>query len=151
MSHWISGKLSLVCSLEQMRNALVNIMPQWERHIQVSEEGNLDINSSFANDTKGGFHIRVPETSTPGVSYCDFGMKRLKDGSWHIEYDNGGLPKEMKKAPTVLKNQIGAMRMREISKQNGIDIIEENKIGSVIKQRIRMSVSQVNEFVQQIQ
>lgn len=44
MSHWLRGRLgNLICSLQKMREAILNIVPEWEGNIQVSDDGQLSI------------------------------------------------------------------------------------------------------------
>ena len=151
MSHWMEGRVeNLECSLDKMRVAIINIMPEWERHIETSTAGNIVLHSGYVGGTKTGFHIKVPET-TPGVSYCDFGMRRATDGTWHIEYDPAGLPDAMRNAPDALKNEINAMRARMIAEQNDLQIIEDKRDRRGVKQRIRMTPNQIQDFVQQMQ
>ena len=42
MSHWQTGKLDLKCSLNILKKALINMMPDWEKHLLVDEKGNLE-------------------------------------------------------------------------------------------------------------
>jgi len=151
MSHWLQGKLeNLTCSIDKMRLAIVNVIPEWEGHLEVSPQGSLVVHSSYAQDTKTGYHIRVAENGAIGVRYCDFGMKQLSDGTWHIQYDSGGLPPAMKNAPAALKDEVNAIRTREIAKSHGILVIEDAKQGSGVRQRLRMSSTQIEEFVKQM-
>ena len=152
MSHWLQGRLdNLVCSLDKMRTAIINVMPEWEGHVEVSPEGNIEIYNNFTRETKKGYHIRVPQNQELGISYGDFALKQLGDGSWHIEYDPGGLPQAIRNAPNALKDEIQAMRTREIASQNGIQIIEDSRSKKGIKQRLRMTPDQIENFVRQMQ
>ena len=151
MSHWLQGKMvNLKCSLAKLREAIINIMPEWEGHMEISQDGSLAIHSSHTGETKTGYHIRVPENSTLGIRYCDFGVKQLSDGTWHIQYDSGGLPTAIRNAPGALKDEVSAMRTKEIAKQNGIQVMEEDKSRNGIRQRLRMTPDQIENFVQQL-
>ena len=33
MSHYLEGKLQLKCSIDLLRRALINIMPEWEKYL----------------------------------------------------------------------------------------------------------------------
>jgi len=144
MSHWQEGKLNLKCTIDVLHSAIISIMPEWKKSIQISSEGNLSIHSSYAqntghNEEQTGFHIRVPENSDIGIRYCDFGAKKLADGTWRIEYDKGGLPPKMKDAPNELKNEVGVMQARSLLRKYNI-LSEESPIsGGGRKIRARVS------------
>lgn len=148
MSHWLRGRLgNLICSLQKMREAILNIVPEWEGNIQVHDDGQLSIREG--GRTLDGFHIKVPQ-GAPGVRYADLGLKQMEDGSWELEYDSDGLPIEISNAPTALKNEINAMRAKEIASKNGITIIEDTKENLTRRQRLRMTPENAQQFLQQI-
>lgn len=74
----------------------------------------------------------------------------MEDGSWELEYDSDGLPIEISNAPTALKNEINAMRAKEIASKNGITIIEDTKENLTRRQRLRMTPENAQQFLQQI-
>ena len=43
MSHYLEGKLQLKCSIDLLKKALINIMPDWDKHIIVDPEGKIPI------------------------------------------------------------------------------------------------------------
>jgi len=148
MSHWMRGRMdNLICSLQKMREAIVNIIPEWEKHIQISDDGNLSIQEG--GRSLSGFHIKVPQTA-PGVHYADLGLKQIENGSWELEYDRDGLPQEISDTPTALKNEINAMRAKEIALKNGITIVEDTKEDITRCQRLRMTSENVQQFLQQM-
>jgi len=98
MSHWQAGKLNMKCSIDVLRKALINIIPEWEKHIKVSEEGKHDLYTyTGASDRNGGYHILVPgqgnphHAQAPKVIYNDIGFKQNPDKSWDILVDPSGL------------------------------------------------------------
>jgi len=144
----MQGKVEdLHCSLDKMREAIANIMPAWDGHIQTSQEGNITVRSSHANESKGGYHIRVPENSSLGITYCDFGMKQKDDGTWQIEYDRGGLPRAMWDAPNALKNEIAAMTMKERASLDNLNMIEDSRENGR-RQTIRMTPEEAQKFLE---
>ena len=150
MSHWMQGKIAdLHCSLDKMREALANIMPEWENYIQTSSEGSITVNSSHTRESKSGYHLRVPENSGIGIRYCDFGMKQLDDGTWRIEYDSGGLPSKMRNAPNALKDEIAAMTMRGRAEIDNLNMIEDSR-GRNRRQVIRMTPDEAKRFLETI-
>lgn len=147
MSHWMQGQLEdLHCSLDKMKEAIVNIMPEWESYIETSPSGAIRVNSSHTGESKEGYHLRVAENSSIGINYCDFGMKQSEDGTWIIEYDRGGLPKEMKEAPSALQQEIAAMTMREKAEIDGLNVIEDSR-GKTRRQVIRMSSEEAKKYL----
>lgn len=98
MSHWQAGKLNMKCSINVLKKALINIMPEWENHIKVSEEGQINLYTYTGNsDNSGGYHIMVPgqgnpnHAQAPKVVYNDIGFKQNADKSWDILVDPHGL------------------------------------------------------------
>ena len=148
MSHWMQGKLEdLHCSLDKMKEAIINIMPEWESHIQTSPEGKIRVKSSHAGESKEGYHIRVAENAEIGISYCDFGMKQLDDGTWRIEYDRGGLPRRIQDAPNALKDEVAAMTMKERASIDNLNMIEDSRKNGR-RQVIRMSPKEAKEYLE---
>jgi len=87
MSHWQTGKLELKCSLNILKKALINIMPEWEECIKVDEAGKLTAN--FHGSPVGEkFQVVIGSKtkSIPGL-YSDIGLNRNKDGTWEIGGD----------------------------------------------------------------
>jgi hypothetical protein len=148
MSHWMQGKVEdLHCSLDKMREAIINVMPEWEQHIQTSPKGDITVHSSHTGESKSGYHIRIAENSNIGIRYCDFGMKQLDDGTWRIEYDRGGLPNKMKNAPNALKDEVAAMAMKERAEIHKLNMIEDTK-GKNRRQVIRMTPQEAQRFLE---
>jgi hypothetical protein len=140
----------LCCSLEKMKEALSNVMPEWEEHIQVSSEGNITVHNSYTNTSKFGYHIRIPEGEGTGLRYCDFGMKQLEDGTWQIDYDSGGLPynSSIRNPVNALKNEIAAMTMKEKAEIENLNMIQDDRQGKVRKQVIRMTPEEATRFLE---
>jgi len=148
MSHWMQGKIEdLHCSIDKMIEAIVNIMPEWEGFIDVSNNGELDAYNSYTRESKKGFHIRVSQNSSIGLRYCDFAMRHKKDGTWQIEYDAMGLPIKMNNPQNSIKDEIAAMGMEERVSIENLNMIENTR-GKVRKQVIRMSPEEAMKFLE---
>ena len=120
MSHWQSGKLNMKCSIDVLRKALINIMPEWESHIKVSEEGKIDLYTySGESDRNGGYHVMVPGTGNPNhgkapkVIYNDIGFKQNSDKSWDILVDPSGLGIRDFKGTVI--QEVATMRAKAIA------------------------------------
>ena len=74
MSHWQTGKLELKCSLNILRKALINLMPEWEAQMQVDENGGLS--ASYHNGpVKQKYQIVIRQGK---VLYSDIGVSKNK-------------------------------------------------------------------------
>jgi len=148
MSHWMQGKIKdLHCSIDKMREAIANVMPEWENFIDISRDGNITVRNYYTNESKSGFHIKVPKNKSIGINYADFGMKQEKDDTWGIEYDSGGLPSKMKNPQDVLKNEVAAMAMKELASIENLNMIEDSR-GNTRRQVIRMSPEEAMNFLE---
>ena len=58
MSHWQTGKLQLKCSMAVLKRALLNIMPDWESHLQEDASGKLSADNQWQG-AKKGFNLVV--------------------------------------------------------------------------------------------
>jgi len=134
MSHWQKGKLSLNCSLEVLQQALVNVMPTWEKYIQTDTNGSLPLHNSYTNETKKGFHLVIPGgqnpmggkkgvVSTPGVNYADVGFKKVGD-HWEVEADKDGLRINLEGEITA---EVAMMKARVIAAMGSVSIISDEK------------------------
>jgi hypothetical protein len=47
MSHWQEGKISTKCSLGILREALINLVPEWEEYISIDKNSSLSIYNSY--------------------------------------------------------------------------------------------------------
>ncbi len=61
MSHYQRGKLDLNCGIGVLRQALINVLPEWEGHIACDIEGKYGLKAYYDKDNKeSGYHIIVP-------------------------------------------------------------------------------------------
>ncbi len=153
MSAWVEGKLELKCSLDILRKAIINIVPEWENHLIVDPEGNIPMyryNQERAYNGEGGnhkVHILIPGSGHPNVptpplrqSHNDWGFKRTEDGKWEVIFADFGL-KEAKKLETQIKTEVALMKAKAIAKLRGFEIIsqEENSEEKYIDIRVDTS------------
>jgi len=127
MSHWQKGKISLKCSLNILQRALLNIMPQWKEHLEVSKDGNLVLNSSYESP-KSGYSLAVRIGDETGVRGADIGFKKEKDGSWSFSYDYlpDGLPTDVDGAVIL---EMSKMRARMLAKYQNLEIVKDEAEG----------------------
>jgi len=142
MSHWQTGKLDLICSLNILRKALINLMPEWEEHIQIDENGGLSA-SFHEKPVKEKYQIVVPGSNReiPKL-YNDIAMTRTKDGSWTLggDYSINTLKKK-------LTGEVMRMRAIAIAQIRGYDVVrnENNETENITE--IRVDVEQAKELL----
>lgn len=129
MSHYLEGKLQLKCSIDLLRKALINIMPEWEKHICVDAEGKIPIYGYGGIKVKEKtFHLMVPgprnpdHTAAPNNTYGDLGMKREEDGSWSVMGDRAGM-RDIKNLEDQLKGELLRMKAIAWAKLRGAQIL----------------------------
>lgn len=142
MSHWKTGKLELKCSLSVLKRALINVMPRWEEYIQADEGSQLSIHNSYTNQTQKGFALVVPggdnpmggtvpgiKPAQPRISYADMGFKKNPDGTWAVEVDTMGLPREIRDIEASLQDEVARMKVRALAASRGYQIVNEERAG----------------------
>lgn len=96
MSAWVNGQLDLDCSIDVLRRALANQMPQWADHIRVDPNGKLDMYrySGAKNEPTWKrkdltVHVLLPGSGNPNFptppgrsADNDWGFRRNADGTW---------------------------------------------------------------------
>ena len=128
MSHWQAGKLNLKCSIDVLRRALINIMPEWEEHIRVDESGRIPIYDYVGRKMEGeGFNIIIPGirnpnySGAPGLKYNDVGLRRKEDGSWEAQVDNSGLTK-IANLEGNIAGEVARMKAKAVARLRGYAI-----------------------------
>jgi len=128
MSEWMSVKLKLKCSLAVLRRALLNIMPQWEKHLAISETGGLTVYDMHGHP-EGGFHIKIPKGTATGLNWCDLGFKLGADGVWTVLIDPGGVPRNLADIDKATLDEVGKMRARARAAMDGLSIVTDKAAG----------------------
>ena len=125
MSHWQSGKLSLKCSMEVLRRALMNIMPEWNENIQVDAAGNLTAtDNAFGEAARTGYSLVIK------MQQKDIGFKQAADGSWTADYDSYVLPRKMAgNLEGSITQEVSAMRAKAIASIKGFQVVTDSKVG----------------------
>jgi len=129
MSEWQSVKLPLKCKINVLVRALLNIMPQWEQHIQVDPSANLVIHDMHGATRKA--MIRIPKgRSTTGLSWCDLGFIQGADGKWEAIIDKDGTPEKIKNIDMAVAQETSNMRIRAIAQVQGYSIKGDTTVGN---------------------
>lgn len=132
MSHYLEGKISLKCSIDLLRRALVGVMPEWDKHIIVDKDGKLDAyNYSGKRVDNKTFHMIVPSNKNPNYKkeavniYADLALKHEDDGTWSVMADSMGLGK-IKNLEEQLKGEIMRMKVKAWAAMNpGVEITND--------------------------
>lgn len=129
MSHWKDVACDLKCSIDVMKRSLLRINPEWERHLEVSQEGSLKIDNQYTGEAqKGGFHIRVKGARGNGardLPYADMGLKKNGDGTWSITVDPVG-GNYIRQLPDHVKAQVAQLRTLQQAMINGDTVISQD-------------------------
>lgn len=132
MSHWQSGKLNLVCDIDVLVRALINIAPEWAEHIKVDKTGNITLNmrsdweETYHNQKQKGFSVVIP-MNCPGVRNADIGFKQNSDGSWAITSDGGA--DQLRNPEGQVSQEVANMRARAIAAMNGLQVVKDADVG----------------------
>ena len=138
MSHWQTGKLELKCSLNILRKALINIMPEWEAQMQVDENGGLS--ASYHNGpVKQKYQIVIHKGK--GL-YSDIGLSKNELGTWDIggDYSINSLKKK-------ITSDVMRMRAIAIATTRGYEIIRNTDNEDEIVTDIRVDADKAKELL----
>ena len=131
MSAFLEGKLSIKCSIDLLRRALINIMPEWEKHIRVDPEGKMKIIGYGGGKVEKTYSIVIagPKNPSfpqaPGNSYADIGMRQNAEGFWEIAADRSGI-RGIVNLDNEIKGELLRMRAKAYARLNqGAEVIKE--------------------------
>ena len=94
MSAWVDGKLDLKCSLDVLKRAISNIMPQWANHIRIDPSGKIPMyryngerrmGQTVALLLPGSGNPNYPEPPERGAEN-DWGFAIGPDGQWTAHF-----------------------------------------------------------------
>ncbi|MFA7219126.1 MAG: hypothetical protein WC119_01180 [Synergistaceae bacterium] len=141
MSHWQTGKLELKCSLNILKKALINVMPEWEKHIQVDENGQLSANF-HGNPVSDKFEMVIPGNSGAYGLYSDVGIRRTSGGEWEIggDYTVNSLKKK-------LTGEVTRMKTLAIAQMRGYEVLRNENNEDEIITDIRVDVDKVRDLL----
>lgn len=128
MSHWKDIAIDMECSIEVLRRILINIMPRWEKYIQVDPSGNLTAKSHYQpNEPVKGCSIVVPMCTETGVSGADIGFIQVTKGKWSMRYDYK--PHEAQDLENMVKQEYATIHTRAEAQIKGLQIAEDTTEG----------------------
>ena len=137
MSAWVEGKIDLKCSLDILRKAIINVMPEWEKYILTDPNGNLPMyryngQREYQGNDKNEVNLIIPGGGNPN-SYPpnrsmdnDWGFKQSKDGKWDVVFADYGLERAQK-LEMQIKSEVALMKAKAISKLKGFNVISEQE------------------------
>jgi len=65
----------------------------------------------------------------PRISYADMGFKKNPDGTWAVEVDTMGLPREIRDIEASLQDEVARMKVRALAASRGYQIVNEERAG----------------------
>lgn len=152
MSHWIDVDMKLDCTISQLQAMILEIWPEWKKHIQVSDAGDMSIYNPYetaeAKKWRHGFSIVIPGgnspmggkrpgvTSAPGLRYNDIGIKQLSPGNWHFAIDPADT--QFAGMEGKLNQSLTGKRVGELVIDHGGSITGQSMVGQ--KKKIKLIV-----------
>lgn len=133
MSHWNSGKIKVVCSIDVLVRALRKVLNEWgglrgwEDYFDVDYDGKLSIENTYVNQTKHGFNVRIrhnnnKEGGLPSLNYQDIGLKWTKEG-WEFDIENSAIRQKLE---GKLKQDVGIEKALERAAKMGAKVVKIN-------------------------
>jgi hypothetical protein len=131
MSKTVEGVIQLKCSLEVLRKALINIMPQWAEHIKVDPQGRIPMYGYEGKTRDRVCHLLIPGAGNPNYAqppgrsaHNDWGFKLNSDGTWtSIKAEFGKA--EAEKLEQSIKGEVAHMKTIAIAGLRGYKVREE--------------------------
>ncbi len=140
MSHWLSGKMDLTCSMAVLRKALLNIMPEWDKYMQTSNAGDLPISNTYTGEKRSGYHLTV-SVNAPKIRFADIGFKRSPDGTWITDIDEHYLSvPDIDTLQGAIKKEVGAMKAQAQALAKGGKVVGIQKSKGKITVRVQIPV-----------
>lgn len=146
MSHWRHIKTDLKCPLSILERAVKTVMPSFTDKIQIDEKGSMTAVNTWKATMKEGNADITGVYLKYRVGKCDVAFTKSAEGSWQVSYDLHEMPQNLKRLDrhggyeglleNKLKQEIGAMRAKEIARITGCTIKFDGKEGG--KRIIRM-------------
>jgi hypothetical protein len=94
MSKWVEGNMDLRCSLNILRQAICNVVPEWEDYIMVDPNGELEMyryNGAKVESSQGGSarkaNLIIPGGGNPAKKGPS---SRNVDNDWGFALDDKG-------------------------------------------------------------
>lgn len=146
MSAWVKGKLDLKCSLDLLKRAISNIMPQWADHIKTDPAGKLVLYryNRQPSDQKcnlllpGSGNVNFPEPPNRGAEN-DWGWKKNAEGTWDTisaEFHEA----EAEVLQQKIKAEVTRMRILAVAKLRGYQVSQSSQDKG--KSKIRLVVDE---------
>jgi hypothetical protein len=125
MSHYVYGEVQANCDVQTMARVLEMMVPEWKGKIKSSDSGDIKLQSNY-EQAKETYHIRVAH-GAKGISYEDFGMKRVGD-KWIVAMGGHSsvAGKRQKKFESEIPGEIGRLKAKKmINKMSVLSLLEE--------------------------
>ena len=128
MSHWKDIAIDMECSIEVLRRILINIMPAWDKYIQLDPSGKLTAKSHYQpNEPTTGCSIVIPMGNETGVVGTDIGFIQVGSGKWKMKYDYK--PQTAQDLEYRIKQEYATIHTIEEAKVKGLQVAEETTEG----------------------
>jgi hypothetical protein len=138
MSHWQTGKLDLKCSLDVLKKAIINIMPEWEKTLKIDEKGGLSANF-HGSPVEQKYQLVIGKSKD---LYSDIGLFSNSDGTWEIGGDYS-----IKTLKNKLTGEVMRMRALAIARIRGYEVLRNEDTGDEFITEIRVDSDSMNELL----
>ena len=135
MSAWKECKMELTCSLDVLKRAVSNLMPQWASHIRVDPSGKLDMyrwSGSREKRKDVTVNLLIPGSGNPNYptppgrgSDNDWGFAKGPDGKWIALFADYNHDMATKLAHSV-KADVSRMKTLIAGKQRGYQATQKS-------------------------
>jgi hypothetical protein len=146
MSKWVEGKVEMHCSLEMLKKAICNIMPNWADHIIASEtpQTMYRYNGQVVEEEQGGGQ-RKANVIIPGGKRgpCDrsmdndWGFAQTETGKWKAIYADYNLS-GAQSMENKIKAEIAKLKTIQLATMNQYQITyhESNDEEEIIELKV---------------
>lgn len=146
MSKWVEGNLEMNCSIEVLKKAICNIMPNWEEHIIASETPKTMYRyNGMPIESEQGGGYREANVIIPGgnrgphnrSSDNDWGFLMMGDGKWKSIFADFNL-QGAKELESKIKAEIAKIKTLHLAKVNQYEITyhESNDEEEIIELKV---------------
>lgn len=135
--------MKLACTLGELVKLIVSIKPEWQKHLKIDANGQLDAINKFPDHNRKpiihGMSLVIPRTAELGFNYSDIGFQKQADGTWRIHYDD--LPYGFNNPEAQLKAAAAARRAKRIATKRGGTVVKDTVAGGKRTIRIRVPLT----------
>jgi len=165
MSAWVNGKLDLKCSLDILKRALSNLMPQWADHIRTDPSGKLKMYRYHGAKGEATWerkdvtvNLLLPGSGNPNFptppdrsSDNDWGFAIGPDGKWNVyiaDHHKNEALQLANKVANQARVEVSRMKMLAMAKLKGYNVTKNEKTKGKIVIEMVVDEEQAKKFME---